>query len=170
MDGRPLSAGTIARVHVVLRSALAQAVRWAWIWDNPAQRAHRIVTSTREIHPPTPAELGALLAHVECHDRLLHLFLVLAAFTGARRAQLLGMRWNDVLLTTGRVAFRAVWVEGPDGPVLAETKTKRSHVVDLDPATCHIVARCASAVGELAVGRGSCLATTAVRRRGSRTG
>ena len=39
MKGGPLSAGTVARVHVVLRSASSQAVRWEWIWDNPAQRA-----------------------------------------------------------------------------------------------------------------------------------
>ena len=74
------------------------------------------------------------------------MFLVLAAFTGARRAQLLGLRWDNVSLTAGRVAFRAGWVEGPNGPVLADTKTRRSHVVDLDPGTCAIVARYAATV------------------------
>jgi hypothetical protein len=39
--GQPLAAGTIQRVHVVLRSALAQAMRWGWIWDNPASSAAR---------------------------------------------------------------------------------------------------------------------------------
>jgi hypothetical protein len=38
MKGRPLAAGTLTRVHVVLRAALAQAMRWGWIWDNPAER------------------------------------------------------------------------------------------------------------------------------------
>lgn len=145
--GQPLSAGTVARVHVVLRSALAQAVRWGWIWDNPAHRTHRITVSKRELHPPTPAELETLLAHVEQHDPQFHVFLVLAAFTGARRAQLLGLRWDNVSLSNGRVAFRAGWVEGPNGPVLADTKTRRSHVVDLDPGTCAIVARYAATVG-----------------------
>lgn len=147
VKGQPLSAGTVARVHVVYRSALAQAVRWGWIWDNPAQRTHRITVSTRELHPPTPAELEALLAHVAQHDPQFHVFLVLAAFTGARRAQLLGLRWDNVSLTAERVSFRAGWVEGPDGPVLADTKTRRSHVVDLDPGTCEIVARYAATVG-----------------------
>ena len=45
------------------------------------------------------------------------------------------------------MAFRAGWVDGPDGPVLAETKTRRSHVVDLDLGTCEIVARYAATVG-----------------------
>jgi integrase len=151
--GGPLAAGTVARVHVVLRSALAQAVRWEWIWDNPAMRAHRITVSKRELQPPTPAELERLLTHVAQHDQQFYVFLVLAAFTGARRAQLLGLRWENVSLTAGRVAFRAGWVEGPDGPVLADTKTKQAHVVDLDPGTSEILARYAAIV-EAPVGEG----------------
>jgi hypothetical protein len=49
-----LKPGTVQRVHVVLRSALAQAMRWGWIWDNPAERAHRIEVVSREPRPPTP--------------------------------------------------------------------------------------------------------------------
>jgi hypothetical protein len=33
----------------------------------------------------------------------------------------------------------AGWVEGPDGPVLTATKTKRCHVVDLDRATVDVL-------------------------------
>jgi integrase len=54
MRGRPLAAGTSARVHIVLRAAFSQAMRWGWIWDNPAERAHRIVTVTRELRPRRP--------------------------------------------------------------------------------------------------------------------
>ena len=75
------------------------------------------------------------MGHVAERDPQLHALLVLAAFTGARRAQLLGLRWHNVHLAAKRVSFSAGWVEGPDGPVLAATKTKRRHVVDLDPAT-----------------------------------
>ena len=58
---------------------LAQAVRWGWVWDNPAERAHRITVATRELHPPTPTELNTLLAHVVDRDPMLHVLLVLAA-------------------------------------------------------------------------------------------
>ena len=51
-------------------------------------------------------------------------------------------------VAAGRVAFRAGWVEGPNGPVLADTKTKQSHVVDVDPGTCEIIARYAATVEE----------------------
>ena len=71
----------------------------------------------------------------------LHTFLFLAALTGTRRAQLLGLRWHNVHFDTNRVSFCAGWVEGPDGPVLTTTKTKRSHVVDLDPDSFAVLAK-----------------------------
>ena len=129
---QPLSSGTLARVHVVLRAAFAQAMRWGWIWDNPAERTHRIVTTPAELHPPTPDELRCLFEHVAERDRAFHLFLHLAAYTGARRAQLLALRWHNIRFDSYRISFCAGWVEGPNGPVLTTTKTKRSHVVDLD--------------------------------------
>jgi integrase len=140
LHGRPLSAGSLARIHVIVRAALSQAMRWGWIWDNPAERAHRLVTISRELQPPTPDELRRLLDHVATRDPQFHTLLVLAAVTGARRAQLLGLRWQNLHLAARRISFSAGWVEGPDGPVLTATKTKRRHVVDLNPATVHVIA------------------------------
>jgi integrase len=88
IHGRPLSAGTLARVHVVLRAACSQAMRWGWVWDNPVDRAHRLLTISRELQPPTPDELRRLLDHVAARDPQFHALLVFAATTGARRAQL----------------------------------------------------------------------------------
>ena len=144
-DTRPLAAATVARIHVVKSSAFSQAMRWGWVWDNPASRAHRIVVPTNEMRPPTPAELKSLLEFVAPRDQQLELFLTLAAVTGARRAQLLGLRWHNVNLAARRISFCNGWVEGPDGPVLAPTKTKRRHVVDLDEQSCQLLANRAAA-------------------------
>ncbi|HEX6420508.1 MAG TPA: hypothetical protein VFZ77_18550, partial [Acidimicrobiales bacterium] len=145
--GGPLAAGTLARVHAVLWAAFGQAMRWGWIWDNPARRARRIVTTTWELRPPTPNEVHTVLARIEARDELLHLFVTLAAVTGARRAQLLGLRWHNVQIDAQRVSFCAGWVDGPDGPVLTATKTRRRHCVDLDPTTCALLARHADDCG-----------------------
>ena len=126
-------------MHVVLRSALAHAVRWGWIWDNPAERVHRIVVRTTPIQPPTPSEMVRLLKHLEATDPALHCFVALAASTGARRAQLLGLGWECVDLDRRRVAFRSGWVEGEHGPVLTDTKTRSQHQVDLDDWTTAVL-------------------------------
>jgi integrase len=138
--GQPLAPGTIKRVHVVLHSALAQAMRWGWIWDNTADRAHRITPVAREPEPPTVDELNRLLDEVRAADPAFHLLLVLAATTGPRRAQLLGLRWRDVDLDNLKVSFCGGWVEGEHGPVLTATKNKRRYAVDIDDATAALLA------------------------------
>lgn len=130
--GLGLSAGTLARVHVVLRSALAQAQRWGWIFENPVERAYRIKVRKTDRQSPTPEEVAKLIGWLKDHDSLLHLFVAVAVSTGARHAQLLALRWSNVDLVRGRVAFVGGWVEGPNGPVLSDTKTSRRHQVQLD--------------------------------------
>ena len=49
IGGKQLQSGTLARIHVVLRSSLGQAMRWGWIWD-PAERAHRIATACTAVN------------------------------------------------------------------------------------------------------------------------
>lgn len=76
--------------------------------------------------------MSRLLEHVGKIDRAFHLFLVLAAITGARRGQLLALRWCDVDLEKSCLSFQRALVEGVNGPVLAPTKTRRAHRVALD--------------------------------------
>src|SRR4029453_13242699 len=54
--------------------------------------------------------------------------------------QLLGLRWHNVDTRSYRLSFCDGWVEGPSGPVLSTTKTKRRHVVDLDPGSFAVLA------------------------------
>jgi integrase len=46
-DGGPLAPGTVTRIHGVLHRALAQAVRWEWMWSNP-------VRTRRHLDPGPP--------------------------------------------------------------------------------------------------------------------
>lgn len=133
VEGGPLSPGSVRRIHGVLHRALAQAMRWEWIWNNPAASASPPRTEPAEMRPPTPEEVGRLLEHVKVHQPLLHLFLILAATTGARRGQLLALKWADVDFRHASLSFQRAWVEGRQGPVLAPTKTRRSHRVTMDP-------------------------------------
>lgn len=131
-QGGPLSRGSVLRVHGVLHRALAQAVRWEWIWSNPAATASPPRLEPPEMRPPSPQEMVRLLNHVATDQPLVHLFLVLAATSGARRGQLLALRCKDVDFEHGSLSFQRALVEGPNGPVLAPTKTRRCHRVALD--------------------------------------
>lgn len=87
------------------------------------------------MRPPSPAEVVELLSFVGRQDPPFALFLTLAATTGARRGELLALRWSDVDIERGKISFQRSLLEGPDGPVVVPTKTRRGHRVALDHAT-----------------------------------
>jgi len=139
-DGRPLSARSVEYVHAVLRKAFADAVRTDQVLSsNPAERAKR---PRKEVSQPvvmwTAADLAVFLASTEGHR--LHAFFWLAAATGARRGELVNLRWADVhlgeapsLRLRGTVSvINGVRVEG-------STKGGRERVVSIDPATVAVL-------------------------------
>ena len=134
-DGRPLTPGTVHRVHVVLHRALTQAVRWEWIWLNPAANSSPPRVTPTEIRPPTPDQIQRLVASVEDTDLDFATYLWLAASTGARRSQMLGLRWADIDFTHSAIGFSRAYVDGPAGPVLRATKTHRTYRVAVDHAS-----------------------------------
>jgi integrase len=138
-DGRPLAPGTVHRIHVVLHRALAQAVRWEWIWLNPASTASPPRVPPAEVRPPSPEQVAVLLDTVRNRGPALYTYVRLAASTGARRSQLLALRWADVDVDNAAVAFTRALVEGSNGPVLRPTKTHRSYRVELDRETLEVL-------------------------------
>lgn len=63
-DGEPLSIGTVRRFHGVLHRALAQALRWEWIWHHPASTATPPTSQPVEMRPPGPGDRLLRLAAI----------------------------------------------------------------------------------------------------------
>ena len=80
------------------------------------------------MRPPTPGQVAQLLEFV-ARDPALHLYLTLAPTTGVRRGQLFALRWIDMDLVGGSLSIQRSLVQGPDGPLLVPTKTRRSYRV-----------------------------------------
>ena len=66
-------------------------------------------------------------------------FLLLAAATGARRSELVALRWTDVDLDGGHVSIARGMVAGIDGLVEKDTKTHAARRVSLDAATVAVL-------------------------------
>jgi integrase len=147
LRGGGLSAGTVRRVHGILHAALTQAQRWEWIWMNPAAHASAPKHVPNEIRPPSPVDMALLIAKATASNPAFGTYLRLVASTGARRSQLLALRWKDVDLARGRISFTRALVEGPDGLVFAPTKTRRAYQVSLDADTLAIVTEHRHAAG-----------------------
>ena len=95
--------GTIQKEATVLKHALKLAVEWELLNTNVAQGAKLPKTPQGRTRYLSPAELKAAL---EAAPDWMRAPLALAAFTGMRRGELLGLRWTDVDLPNRRVYLR----------------------------------------------------------------
>ena len=95
VKGQKLSARTVAYNRTILRMALKQAVEWRLIPHNPAADGIKTAkVERRRVEAVTVEQAQAILKAVAAH-RLSALF-VLYLFTGLRRGEALGLRWQDV--------------------------------------------------------------------------
>jgi integrase len=137
-DGhRPLAPKTVLELHLIIRGALADAVRHGLVARNVALVAHapRLRSIPRvEPQPWTADELRTFLRAAAGH-RLFPAFWLLAA-TGMRRNEVLGLRWGDVDFDRHTFALNRGIVSV--GYELRQTRGKTRNAprpIDLDPTT-----------------------------------
>ncbi len=136
---RPLAPATIRRIHGILRRALAQGMKWGWIGTNPAAAATPPRVAPPDIKPPSGSELARLLQRALEVSPELACYLVLAAATGARRSEVIALRWIDLDLDDRTVDIHRGIVFGPKGLVEKDTKTHAARRVSLDVRTVELL-------------------------------
>jgi integrase len=130
-DGQPLSATTVSHVHRTLRKALADAVQVEQLLTvNPAARSKRPRSRGAEPRVWTAEQLHAFLTAAQPHR--LFAFSRLAAYTGARRGELLYLRWQAVDLESAEVTFGGSTAVIRGQRVEGTTKGGRSRTVSID--------------------------------------
>jgi integrase len=92
---RPLSSKTVRNVAGVVSSAYARGVEWGIVQVNPVPRSKPPVIRRKQGVALTPAQ-QRLLIEAATSDWGLSTFLELDAATGARRGELLALRWTDI--------------------------------------------------------------------------
>jgi integrase len=138
---RGLSETSLQHTHTVLRSAIEHAIRQRVVTYNVMDDVDRPRRDRKRMRVWSAAELAAFLDHA-ASDRLFPL-LRLASHSGARRSELLGLRWTDVDLEAGSISVASrrtrvgyQMVERPGTKTVAG-----SRVIDLDPDTTAILRR-----------------------------
>ena len=139
--GGPLKPKSVRNVHVVIRKALADATRKRLVSRNVAIDADppRVPgPGEREMATWTPEELQIFLKGISRH-RLAAAY-VLAASTGMRRGEVLGLRWSDLDLDLRTAAVVQTIINVAYVVTVSEPKTARGRrTISLDPATVAIL-------------------------------
>lgn len=131
----PYAPATIRRVHGIIRRALTQGVRWGWIDHNPAIDASPPRVPTRDMKPPSPAEVVKLFRLAEESDQELATFIMLSASSGARRGEMVALRWKDLDLNGGTLSIERGIVLVGVALIEQGTKTHQSRRITLDETT-----------------------------------
>jgi integrase len=154
---RPLAASSIRQCHAVLSSAYAAAVRWGWIAFNPMESAQKPRPPAPDPDPPTSEEAARIVAAAWADDEDWGLLVWMLLVTGARRGEVLALRWENLDLAVGVLTIRhsASEQRGTTSTkgttTIKGTKTHQSRRISLDAATVallidhrqQVVTRCA---------------------------
>ena len=133
-----LSVSTRRQAHGLLHRALRDAVRWGKLVRNPADMANPPRAERSRAQAWTAKELARFLEHV-CADRLFPLWR-LAATTGMRRGELLGLTWRCLDLDGGRLSVEQQLLPTVGGASFGPPKSVRSRrTIALDPETVRIL-------------------------------
>ncbi len=137
--GRPLAITTVTHLHAVLRKAFRDAVIVdGLIGSNPVERAKRPRTQTQEPGTVwTVPQLRAFLATARQHR--LFAFFHAAAYTGARRGELLNLRWPDIDLDAKKITITGSTAVIAGKRVNGTTKSGRTRVVSIDDETVAVL-------------------------------
>lgn len=119
-----LSPGTVRNLHVVLHSAMENAVKWNLVSRNVVGLVTRPSKGDHEAHVLTIEQARTLIETAKQHK--VWALLVVALATGMRRGELLALRWDDIDFQQERVFVRrAVSKLNGRGYVEHEPKTKK---------------------------------------------
>lgn len=133
---------TVHEVHLLLRNIGDDATRRGMLPSNPVRLAAG-PKFRRDHHKRRRAwdahELAAFLAHTRGHVH--HRSFWLAAHTGMRRGELLGLRWRDLDLERRRLTIaRGIVCVGTRLEESPGKTANAARTIDLDDRTLHVLA------------------------------
>ena len=141
--GRPLSPKTVSHVHAILRGALEDAVLDGLLDVNPAAHARPPKHDPRDTDLDQDRRIWTVeqVAHFldEVDDHPLRAVWHLAVGTGARRGEVLGLRWRDVDLEAPVVHIRRSLSVLGGVPRLLGPKTSRNRTVSIGASVVDVL-------------------------------
>ncbi|MGH9245790.1 MAG: tyrosine-type recombinase/integrase [Acidimicrobiales bacterium] len=134
MRRRGVGDGAIRGRALALRAAMSWAVSRRMIRSNPVKEASPRLPARRRSVRPEPEQVVAILAAAKEASARAALALRLAAVTGAREAEIVALRWEDLYGVRLRVGRQRHTIDGVV-TVRETTKGGDERTVILDPGT-----------------------------------
>lgn len=127
-DTTPLAPATIHSYHRTISSILEKAVKWKCIPNNPAERAELPSLAGRKARYLDEPDAKRMLHLLQAEPVKWRAPIIFDLLSGLRRAELLGLRWQDVNLSDGvvHIVQTSNYVSGK-GVYISTPKTEDSN-------------------------------------------
>lgn len=125
---KPLAAKTLVHYHRLLNSLFEKAVKWNVLFDNPCRHVEPPKLVRHEAKFLDEEQTKRLLSELETAPFQYRVMVNLLLFTGARRGEICGLRWNDVDLDKGTVYIKNNSLYLPDYGMYEDTPKTESSV------------------------------------------
>jgi integrase len=138
---RPLAASSVRQIHAIISGALGAAVRWGWLPFNPAEAARVPAKLRPQPDPPSPRDAARIIEAAWERDDEWGLYVWLAMVTGARRGELLALRWRHIDLDAAVLTVRRNYVRAGGAGHDKDTKSHQMRRLSLDEVTVDLIRR-----------------------------
>lgn len=141
-NGGGVAPKTVHEVHAIIRAALDAAVERKLVSENVARSTRRRPRPTPNVAARvwTADELGRFLA--AARRQRLYPALHLAAHTGMRRGEIVGLQWSDLNIAHARLSVSRTLQNVGGRPAEFGVKTRTSRrTVELDETTLQLLLR-----------------------------
>ena len=128
LNGLGKADGTKSKTKAVFSVLYQHAMRYGWAARNPIREVRQSAKRQREPDVLTPDEASNLLAALPTYARTM---AVVAAVTGLRRGELVGLKWEDINFANGKIHVRRSLVDQIEGEPKTEASTRP---IPLEPA------------------------------------
>ncbi len=139
LHGGGLSGSSIRKIHWAMRQSLAWAKRRGLVASLATEGIELPPLGQQEIAPPSSGAVRTLIKHALDQDPEFGALIAFLAWTGCRRGEACGLRWDDVDLAASTAVFRRSIVAVPGGVLEKQTKTGLARRIALGPKTARML-------------------------------
>ena len=129
-----LAPSTVNTIRAITKAILELGVEYDWLAKNPATGTKTVAEPETNRGALSEDDVLAIIASADEDDPNLAALITLAAWTGARRGELCGLRWSDVDWRQETLVIERSWTPGKGGQHLSTTKTGKRRVIPIPRA------------------------------------
>jgi integrase len=133
------SGSSVRKIHWALRQSLAWAHRRGYVLTIATDGVELPPLGAREMAPPSSDDVRTVIDHLLTTDPDWGTLVAVIAWTGCRRGEAAGLRWEDVDLAKGNVLIRRSVAVVPGGSQVKGTKTGNIRRIAIGPKTVKLL-------------------------------